>query len=206
MFQITRRKLNMAFWGFYILSAAVLISGLMTSGILAAILLSIIVIAMGFQALLEEITARDNRRAFGRIDRSLQQITEWVEKSHLFAKAVNEKHNLRLHHLDVKRALAEQKVERLSRDMEKFKIELENSFSSFRKSLAPEEKPLSPLEARIARAVTMLRSEGLMTTSLYSKKLGVNKFVARNDLKKMAEMRIVRKRGKGKNVYFILGI
>jgi len=207
MFRLTRARLGFTFWLFFILAGAILIAGFITSRIFADLLLSAVVIAIGFHGLLEEHTHRENRKAFRRLDFSLQQLTEWIEKSHLFTKSVHEKHELRLHHLDAKRAQTEQKLEKRNRELSRRIVDLENKFNSLKKSLSGEKyKPLSTFEKRIARAITVLRKEGMINTSVYSRRIRVSRKVASNDLKKMAGMRIVRKRGKGRNAYYILAV
>jgi|GEM_PF-1629611 len=207
MFQLTRARLDFAFWIFFIFAGAVLIAGLITSVIIADLLLAAIVIAIGFHGLLEEHAHRENKKVFRRLDNSLQQLAEWIEKSHLFTKSVHEKHELRLHHLDVKRALTEQKLEKKDRELSRRIVDLENKFNSLKKILSGEKyKPLSTFEKRIARAITVLRKEGMINSSVYSRRIRVSRKVANNDLKKMAGMRIVRKRGKGRNAYYILAI
>jgi hypothetical protein len=206
MFRITRRKLNITFWTVFILSGAVLISGLITNIIFLDILLSTIVIAIGFHGLLEEITARENRKAFRKLDDSLQQLSEWFQKSHLFIKSIKEKHELRLHHLDTKRAQTEQKLEKKSRELTKRMIEIENKFNTLKKSLSEKYKPLTKPERRYARAIKILRKEGLITASIYSRRMAISTSIAGKDLTKMASIGIIKKRGKGRNVYYILAI
>lgn len=207
MSRLTRARLDLAFWVFFILAAATLISGLITSMIFADLLLSAIVIAVGFHGLLEEHTHRENRKAFKRLDFSLQQLGEWLEKSHLFTKSAYEKHELRLHHLDTRRSQAEQKLEKKAKDLSIRLIYLENKVNSLKKTLSGERyKPLSTLERRIGRAITLLRKEGMITPSAYSSRMRVSSSIARRDLKKMAGMRIVKRRGAGRNAYYILAI
>lgn len=207
MFQITRRKLNIAFWVFFILSAAVLIAGLITNAIQAAILLSLLVITAGFHGLLEEFTAKENRRAFRKIDGSLQQLSDWIQRTYLFAMNIKEKHDIRFHNLDTKRSRLEQAVEKRNRELTKQIIDMENKFNSLKKHLASERpKPLTTFERRVGRLVTILRKEGIITPAIYSQRIGVSRAVAREDLKKIAGMRIIRKRGKGRNVYYILAV
>jgi predicted HTH transcriptional regulator len=207
MFRLTRRRLNFAFWVFFIFAGAILIAGFIASRIFADMLLSAVVIAIGFHGLLEEFTHRENMKAFKRLDGSLQQLTEWIEKSHLFAKSIKERHELRLYHLDIKRAQAEQRLEKKNRELSKRIVDLENKFNSLKKSISGEKyKPLTKLEKRIAKAVTVLRKEGMITPATYSRSVRVSRKIARNDLKKMAGMNIVKKRGKGRNAYYILAV
>ncbi len=207
MFRLTRRRLDIAFWLFYMAAGAILISGFIMSSIFADLLLSAVVITIGFHGLLEEFTARENRKAFRRLDGSLQQLTEWIEKSHLFAKSAKEKHDLRLYHLDARRAQAEQKLEKRNRELSRKIIDLENRITSIRKTISGEKyNPLSSFERRIAKAVTFLKKEGIMTQASYSRKAGVSAGIARVDLRKMLEMRIVKKKGKGRNTYYILAV
>jgi DeoR/GlpR family transcriptional regulator of sugar metabolism len=58
----------------------------------------------------------------------------------------------------------------------------------------------------VGRAITVLRKEGMITSSVYSRRMRVSTAIARNDLKKMAGMRIVRKRGTGRNAYYVLAV
>ena len=84
---------------------------------------------------------------------------------------------------------------------------MENKFNSLKRSIAAERpKPLTLFERRVGRLVTILRKEGIITTAIYSRRIGVSRTVAGADLKKIAGMRIVRKRGKGRNAYFILAV
>jgi len=207
MFRMTRRRLDIAFWAFFMLAGAILIAGFITSRIFADLLLSTVVIAIGLHGLLEEFTHRENRKAFGRIEGSLQQLTEWVEKSHLFAKSTKEKHELRLYHLDSRRAQAEQKLEKRNRELSRKIVDLENKLNSVKKSLSGVKyNPPTRLEKRIAKAITILRKEGMITQAAYSKKSGVSPGIARNDLRKMLEMKIVKRKGTGRNSYYILAI
>jgi DNA-binding transcriptional ArsR family regulator len=207
MSRITRRKLNFAFWAFYVLTAAVLISGLIANAILAAILLSLLVITAGFHGLLEEFASRENKKAFRRIDESIQQVSDWVQRSYFFSKDIKERFDLRFHSLDTKRSQLEQKVEKNSKDLKKRVIEMENKFNSLKRSIAAERpKPLTTFERRIGRAVKLARREGMVTTTIYSRSIRVSRTVARNDLKKLSGMNIVRKRGKGRNAYYILAV
>jgi hypothetical protein len=207
MFRLTRARLDLAFWVFFMLGAAILISGLIASVIIADLLLAVIVIAIGFHGLLEEHTARENRRAFKRLDISFQQLGETIEKSHLFLRSMNERYELRLHNLDARRSQSEQKLEKRSRELSRKIIDLENRVSSLRKTLSGEKyKPLTSFERRAGRAITVLRKDGMITPSVYSRRMRVSAAIARNDIKKMTGMRIVRKRGTGRNAYFILAI
>jgi Fic family protein len=204
---LTRARLGLAFWTFYVLAAAVLISGLIASVIIADLLLASIVIAIGFHGLLEEHTARERRRAFRSLETSFQQLGETIEKSHLFLRSVNERYELRLHNLDARRSQAEQRLEKRSRELSRKIVDLENRVSSLRKILSGEKyKPLTSFERRAGRAVTVLRKDGMITSSVYSRKLRVSSSIARSDLKKMAGMRIVKRRGKGRNAYYILAV
>jgi len=231
MFRITRPRLGFGFWLSFILAASVLIAGLIASTIVIDLLLALIVIAVGFHAVLEEFDHKQNMHALRRVDESLRQLGEWIEKANLFMRTMAEKYELRMHNMDTKRILAERKFERrtteLSRriiDMEnklnsvkktvdrtsklsKRIIGLENKLKTVQKTIAGEKyKPLTTFEKRVARAITSLRKEGLITTAVYSRKLKVGRSVARNDLKKMTAMRITRKRGKGRNAYYILAV
>ena len=207
MFRITRRKLDAAFWLAFILTGAFLISGLITGIFYIDMLLSLLVIAVGFHGILEEVTARENRNAYRKIDSSLQQLSEWFQKSHLSAKSMQEKHELRLHNLDTKRGQMEQRLERKSRELTTRMIYLENKYNSMQKSLATERpKPLSTFERRVGRAITVLRKEGMINPVTYSSRIRVSRTLARSDLKKMAGMNIVRKRGSGRSVHYILAV
>jgi hypothetical protein len=207
MFRLTRARLDFAFWIFFMLGAAILISGLIASVIIADLLLAVIVIAMGFHGLLEEYTARENKRAFKRLEISFQQLGETIEKSHLFMRSMNERYELRLHNLDTKRGQTEQRLEKKAKDIAIRVIYLENKVNSLKKTLSGEKyKPFSTLEKRVGRAITVLRKEGMITSSVYSRRMRVSTAIARNDLKKMAGMRIVRKRGTGRNAYYVLAV
>jgi Fic family protein len=207
MFRITKARLGLAFWGFYVLAAATLIAGLITSTIIADLLLASMMIAIGFHGLLEEHAARESRKAFRRLDASFQQLGEWIEKANMFMRSISERYELRMYHLDTKRSLAERKFERKARDLSKKIIDLENKLNSIRKTLAGEKyKPLTSFEKRVARTVTILKKEGMITTSVYSRRIRVSTAIARNDLKKMTGMKIIRKRGKGRNAYYIIAI
>jgi predicted HTH transcriptional regulator len=207
MFRTTRRRLGIAFWLFYMAAGAILISGLITQRIFADLLLSAVVIAIGFHGLLEEFTHRENRKVLSRMEGSLQQLTEWIEKSHLFAKSTKEKHELRLYHLDARRAQAEQRLEKRSRELSRKIVDLENRVNSIRKTISGEKyKPLSTFEKRVAKAIKILRKEGMMTQAHYSKKAGVSAGIARNDLRKMVEMKIAKRKGTGRNAYYILAV
>ena len=206
MFRITRRKLNAAFWLAFILAGAFLISGLITGTFFADIILSLLVITAGLHGILEEVTAKENRGVIRKIDTSIQQLSEWFQKSHLFAKDTREKFDFRLHKLDTKRGQLDQKLEKRSRDLMTRMIYLENKYNSLQKSLAPEIKPLSTFERRVGRAILTLKKEGMITTAVYSSTIGVSRTVAGSDLKKMAGMNIVRKRGSGRNAYYILAV
>lgn len=204
---LSRARLGLAFWAFYVLAAAVLISGLITSVIIADLLLASIVIAVGFHGLLEEHASRESRRAFRRLEASFQQLGETIEKSHLFLRSVNERYELRLHNLDARRSQAEQRLDKRSRELSRKIVDLENRVSSLRKALSGERyKPLTSFERRAGRAITVIRKQGMITTSVYSARLRVSTAIARSDLKKMAGMRIVKRRGKGRNAYYILAI
>ncbi len=231
MFRITRARLGFGFWLSFILAASVLIAGLITSTIVIDLLLSLIVIAVGFHAVLEEFDHKQNMHALRRVDESLRQLGEWIEKANMFMRSMAEKYELRMHNMDTKRILAEQRFERKAMEMSKRIIEmenrlnsvkrtvdrtgklskriisLENRLNSVKKTIAAEKyRPLTTFEKRVARAVTSLRRQGLITTAEYSRKLRVSRSVARNDLKKMTSMKITRKRGKGRNAYYILAI
>lgn len=207
MFRITRARLGFAFWGFFILASAVLISGLITSTIIIDLLLVLIVLALGFHGVLEEFDHKQSMRALRKVDESLRQLGEWIEKANLFMRYMSEKHELRIHSLDTKRSLAERKFEKKAKDLSKRIIELENKLNSVKKTIASEKyKPLTSFEKRVARAITSLRKEGLITTAVYSRKLRVSRAVARNDLKKMTGMKIIRKRGRGRNAYYVLAV
>lgn len=207
MSRITRRKLNIAFWAFYILTASVLISGLIANAILAAVLLSLLVITAGFHGILEEFTARENRKAFRALDSSIQQVSDWVQRSFFFANDMKDKFNLRFHNLDTKRSQLEQLVEKRNRDHTRRIIEMENKLNSLKKALSAESpKPLTSFDIRIGRAVTLVRKEGVITSDLYSRRAAVSRAVAREDLKRMTGMNILKKRGSGRNAYYILAV
>jgi hypothetical protein len=204
---LTRARLGLAFWAFYVLAAAVLISGLIASVIIADLLLASIVIAVGFHGLLEEHTARERRRAFKNLETSFQQLGETIEKSHLFLRSVNERYELRLHNLDSRHSQSEQRLEKRSRDLSRKVIDLENRVVSLRKALSGEKyKPLTSFEKRAGRAITVLKKQGMITPSVYSARLSVGSNIARNDLKKMAGMKIIRRKGTGRNAYYILAV
>jgi len=204
---LTRARLGLAFWAFYVLAAATLIAGLIAGVIIIDLLLAAMVIAIGFHGLLEEHSARDGRKAFRRLETSFQQLGETIEKSHLFLRSVNERYELRLHNLDSRHSQAEQKLEKRNRDLSRKIVDLENRVSSLRKTLSGEKyKPLTSFERRAGRAITVIRKVGMITPSVYSARLRVSSAIARNDLKKMAGMRIVKRRGTGRNAYYILAI
>jgi Fic family protein len=207
MFRMTRRRLDIAFWLFFMLAGAILIAGFITSTIFADLLLSAVVIAIGLHGLLEEFTHRESRKAFRRVDESLQQLTEWVEKSHLFAKSTRERHELRLYHIDNRRAQAEQKLEKRARELSRKIVDLENRVNSIKKSLSVGKyTPPTKLEKRIAKAITILRKDGMITQAHYSRKAVVSPGIARNDLRKMVEMKIAKRKGKGRSAYYILAV
>jgi Fic family protein len=137
---------------------------------------------------------------------SVQQLSEWLEKSHLFAKSVKERQDLRLHHLDTKRAQVEQKLERTGRELTKNMVEIENKLNSLRKELAESPKPPTTPERRIAKAITILRREGMISSLAYSRKLGVSRSIAAKDLARMSGMGIVRKRGSGRSAYYLIRV
>lgn len=204
---LTRARLGLAFWAFYVLAAATLIAGLIAGVIIIDLLLAAMVIAIGFHGLLEEHSVRDGRKAFRRLETSFQQLGETIEKSHLFLRSVNERYELRLHNLDSRHSQAEQKLEKRNRDLSRKIVDLENRVSSLRKTLSGEKyKPLTSFERRAGRAITVIRKVGMITPSVYSARLRVSSAIARNDLKKMAGMRIVKRRGTGRNAYYILAI
>lgn len=205
MFRLTRARLGLAFWVFYVLAAAILIAGLITSVIIADLLLAVIVIAVGLHGLLEEHAARETRKAFRSLDNSLQQLGEWIEKSHSFTKSSHERHEFRLYHLDAKRSQAEQRLEKKAKDLSIRLIYLENKLNSLKKTLSGERyKPMTSFERRAGKAITVLRKEGMLTPSSYSSRMRVSSNIARSDLKKMSGMNIVRRRGTGRNAYYIL--
>ncbi|HJW97165.1 MAG TPA: hypothetical protein VJ485_03305, partial [archaeon] len=191
----------------FILAGAFLISGLITGIFYIDMLLSLLVIAVGFHGILEAVSAKENRNAYRKIDASLQQLYEWFQKSHLFAKSMQEKHELRLHNLDTKRGQLEQKLERKSKELTTRMIYLENKYNSLQKAFAAERpRPPSTFERRVGRAITVLRKDGMINPVTYSSRIRVSRTLARSDLKKMAGMNIVRKRGSGRNSYYILAI
>ena len=201
----TRRLLNVIFWMLFLLAGAVLIAGLFTGTIIIDVLLSTLVIAVGFHGLIEELSSREPRRNFKKIDDSLFQISEWLEKTYMFARSTKEKHDLRLHHLDTKRSQAEERTEKKLKEFSKRMIDLENKHNSLKKSLAPEEaKPLTGFERRIGRTVNILRKDGLITPAIYSRSMSIPRKAAIRDLTKMSRMNIVRKMGKGKTSYYVL--
>lgn len=204
MFGLTRRKLNIAFWGFFILAGTTLISGLITDVIFLDLLLSAVVIAVGFHGLLEELADRNNKKAFKRIDESLFQLTEWMDRVQAFAKAIKEKHELRLHRLDTKRAHTEQKLEKKTREMTKKMVDLENQLNSFKKNMALLE--LAAPEKRYSKAISILRNKGVITAATYSRMLAVTKSTAEKDLTRMADMGVVKKSGRGKAAPYVLAI
>ncbi len=200
MFRITRRKLNIAFWGFFAISGAVLIAGLLSGIIIADVLLSLIVISVGIQGLLQEVSAMESRRAFRKIDESLFQLSEWAEKTYVFAKAIKEKHELRLHHLDARRSQAEQRLDKKSQEMAKRMVDLENQINSLKKAISPE--PLTDSERRYSRAMSIIRTEGLISSLEYSRKLSVSRAIAAKDLARLSGMGVIRKKGKGRSVFY----
>jgi len=204
MFRITRRKLNIAFWGFFILAGATLISGFIEGTIFLDLLLSAIVIAIGFHGLLEEFSARENRSAHRRINESIRQLTEWMDKIQAFARAIKEKHELRLHKLDTKRAQTEKKLDRKTKELSKKMVDLENKLNSLKKELEIEK--LVSTEERYAKAISILKNKGVITASTYSRMIKVSRPVANRDLSKMSKMSIVKKKGKGRSTYYILAI
>jgi len=207
MSRITRRKLSFAFWLTFILAGAFLIAGLMTGTFYIDMLLSLLVIAVGFHGILEEVSSRDSRDALRKIDSSLQQLSEWFQRSHLFYKGTLEKQALRLHNLDTKRGQLEQKLNKKSKELTTRMIYLENKYNSLQKAFAAERpRPLTTFERRAGRAIKVLRKEGMITAATYSRRIGVSRTVSTADLKKMSGMNIVKKRGKGRNVYYILAI
>jgi hypothetical protein len=207
MFRITRARLGIAFWGFFILSAAVLIAGLITGTFIIDMLLSFIVIAIGFHGVLEEFDHRQSMRALRKVDESLRQLGEWIEKANLFMRSISERHEFRIHNLDTKRSLADQKFEKKSRELSKRIIKLENKLNSIKKSLAPPKaKRPTKMEKRFSKAIAIMRKEAMINIPSYAKRIGVARSVAITDLAKMTAMGVVRKRGRGRNVYFILAI
>jgi len=204
MLAITRRKLNLAFWGFFILSAAVLIWSLYIGVIFLDILLSFMVIAIGFHGLLEELAERGNKKAFRRIDQSLLQLTEWMDRIQAFAKAIKDKHELRLHRLDTKRAQTERKFDRKTKELSKKMIDLENKLNSLKKELEIEK--LASSEERYTKAILILKNKGVITASTYSRMIRVSRSVANRDLAKMSKIGIVKKKGKGRSTFYILAI
>lgn len=205
MFRITRTRLGIAFWAFFILAASVLIAGLITSMIVIDLLLVLIVLALGFHGVLEELDHKQSMHALKRVDESLRQLGEWIEKANVFMRSISERHELRMHHLDTKRSLAERKFEKKAKDLSKRIIELENKLNSVKKSLAPPKaKPPTKMEKRFAKAITILRKEAMINIPSYAKRIGVARSVAVADLSKMASMGITRKRGRGRNVYYTL--
>jgi hypothetical protein len=120
---------------------------------------------------------------------------------------VNERYELRLHNLDSKRSQTEQRLTKKDRELSRRIVDLENRINTIRKTISGEKyKPLTTFEKRVGRLITALKKEGMITSSAYSRRMRVSTAIARNDLKKMAGMRIVRKRGTGRNAYYIFGI
>jgi Fic family protein len=168
-------------------------------------LLAFIVIAIGFHGVLEEFDHKQSMRALRKVDESLRQLGEWIEKANLFMRSISERHELRIHNLDTKRSLAERKFEKKAKELSKRIINLENKLNSVKKSLAPPKaKPPTKMEKRFAKAISILRKEGMINIPSYAKRIGVGRKVAVADLSKMTAMGIVRKRGRGRNIYYTL--
>ncbi|MEM5812585.1 MAG: hypothetical protein QW286_02595, partial [Candidatus Aenigmatarchaeota archaeon] len=207
MFQITRKRLNIAFWAFFILSAAVLIAGFAANTVYIDVILSFLLIGVGFHGILEEFESRSNRRMFRKLDDSLQQLSELMQGSHFLIKNIKESQELRFHRLDLKYSSLEQRLDRRNNEFSKRFLDIENKIKTINKKIAGEKpKPMTKIEKRIGKAIAILRKEGMINISSYSRRLRVSKAIARNDLKKMTAMNIVKKRGKGRKTYFILAV
>jgi hypothetical protein len=132
------RHYNKIFWILFVIAGITYI----TAQVFALIditnldlVLGLILIVVGLHRIGTEYTQRTIKRIQDDTNRSVNELLQWAEKSYDYTRGFKDRHELRIHRLDVKRAELEEKVEEQFRDAVKKVLEIENRVNKVLKPL-----------------------------------------------------------------------
>ncbi len=131
---------NKLFWLFFAVAGGIFILSTTIGWITLAYLdlaLGLIIIAAGVHRIGDEFFKRRIINAQMEQVRSINELLQWAEKSYDYTRAFKDRHEKRLHRLDVKRALHEDKTEEQFRDAVKKIIQMENRLNKALKPVLP---------------------------------------------------------------------
>lgn len=219
---------NKFFWLLFMLAGIAFISGLVWSIALVfyfQVLLGALIITAGVHRLGEELSSRGMRRVQSRIDRDIDEIIQWMTKSHDYTVGFKNRHENRFMRLDKKRADLEGRFDSHTDGVAKKMIEVENKVNKTLKraerdalvldkieQMAKEmirekellEKRILDLSARQVRALKQIRKSGQITNKEYRVSYKVSEKSAYNELKDLESKGLIRKMGRGRTTHYVL--
>jgi len=219
---------NKFFWLIFLAAGITFIAGLVWSITLVfyfQVLLGALIITAGVHRLGEELNSRSLKRVQARIDRDIDEIIQWMTKSHDYTLSFKNRHENRLMRLDKKRADLENRFDSHSDGMAKKMIEVENKVNRTLKraerdalvldkieQMAKEmirekdilERRILDLSARQVRALKQIRKSGQITNKEYRVSYKVSEKSAYNELRDLESKGLITKKGRGRTTHYVL--
>ncbi len=219
---------NKFFWLIFLAAGITFIAGLIWSIALVfyfQVLLGAVIITGGIHRLGEELNSRSMRRVQARIDRDIDEIIQWMTKSHDYTLSFKNRHENRFMRLDKKRAELESKFDSHADGMAKKMIDVENKVNrtlkraerdalvldrieQMAKQMMRErellERRILDLSSRQARALKQIRKGGQITNKEYRVSYKVSEKSAYNELKDLESKGLITKKGRGRTTHYVL--
>jgi len=221
------KHVNKLFWITFFLAAAVFIYAIFFGYVFLDLVLGLVIIFAGIHWLGQELLNRKIRRIQDDSVRTLNELLQWAQKSYDYTRSFKDKHEKRLHRLDVKRAELEEKTDDQFRDAVKKVISLENKLNKAIKAMGsptatipevpvpvisdvptvtrsivqPRLKDLSPTQRK---AIDFLRKNERITNKEYRESFRVSEKKAYNELYSMYQMGLLKRVGRGRNTPYKL--
>jgi hypothetical protein len=155
---------NKLFWLFFAIAGAIFILSTTIGWITLAYLdlaLGMIIIAAGVHRIGDEFFKRRIIKAQTEQVRSINELLQWAEKSYDYTRAFKDRHEKRLHRLDVKRALHEDKTEEQFRDAVRKIIQMENRLNKVIRPVPPAVQVKAPGPTVTKTTVTSKSAPGI---------------------------------------------
>ena len=220
------RHMNKLFWIAFFLAAAVFIYSIFFGYVFLDLVLGLVIIFAGIRWLGQELLNRRIRRVQDDSIRTINELLQWAQKSYDYTRFFKDRHEKRLHNLDVKRARLEEKTEDQFRDAVKKVIQLENKLNKAVKAMgtpAPIPEVPVPVKSRVPavtraivqprlsdlsptqrKAIDFLRKKKKITNKEYRESFRVSEKKAYNELYNMYKMGLLKRVGRGRNTHYML--
>ncbi len=226
---VLERRWNAVFWTLFLIAAIVFVVQAVLGKLTLDVITGLLIILLGLLSCGEEIKSRKHKSQHSYLERNVNELFQWANKSYDYMRGFKEKHEERFFSLD-------SRLSKLSKDQEgiaKKMIDIENKINRVireerdRKAIAEsyalvksvsaqkqeiktrpsrtkQTPKLSSLNKRQSSAIELIRKKGSITTKEYTEAFGVIRKTAYRDLDEMVRMGLLKRKGKGRATTYVM--